>query len=279
MPDMGDSPTSAIGTPDEIRVHLRALQDAGVDQVLLMHQGGRMPFEANCRSLELFAKAVMPEFVDGEDEREAPEGRAARAGDRSRDRRKAYLPPPGEVPEVAAYGHFSHARTLRTPRWNMRRRKRPQVRSVSLPTPARSVSAARSLSTHVCTCVMVMGHTEEESGVTGSDDHPATEPRRDGAPAGRTGPGGRVFELLGMRVVDNGGEWMFALDRSSVGDASNNACYASQVTPEQWALEQALTSAMDDERTGGRRSCARRTSSGPGRSAALVPLRHPLPRA
>ena len=24
-------------------------------------------------------------------------------------RRKAYLPPPGEVPEVAAYGHFSHA--------------------------------------------------------------------------------------------------------------------------------------------------------------------------
>ena len=34
----------------------------------------------------------------------------------------------------------------------------------------------------------------------------------------------RVFELLGIRVVDNGGEWLFALIDPSVGDASNNAC-------------------------------------------------------
>ena len=54
----------------------------------------------------------------------------------------------------------------------------------------------------------------------------------------------RVFELLGMRVVDNGGEWLFALVDPSVGDASNNACYASEVTPEQWTLEQTLASAM-----------------------------------
>ena len=54
----------------------------------------------------------------------------------------------------------------------------------------------------------------------------------------------RVYELLGMRVVDNGGEWLFALVDPSVGDASNNACYASEVTPAQWALEQSLSSAM-----------------------------------
>jgi hypothetical protein len=54
----------------------------------------------------------------------------------------------------------------------------------------------------------------------------------------------RVFELLGMRVVDNGGEWLFALVDPSVGDASNNACYASEVTPDQWTLEQTLTTAM-----------------------------------
>ncbi len=54
----------------------------------------------------------------------------------------------------------------------------------------------------------------------------------------------RVFELLGMRVLDNGGEWLFALIDPLVGDPSNNACYASQVTPEQWTLEQALTSVM-----------------------------------
>ena len=29
----------------------------------------------------------------------------------------------------------------------------------------------------------------------------------------------RVFELLNMRVVDNGGEWMFALVDPSIGDA------------------------------------------------------------
>ena len=55
----------------------------------------------------------------------------------------------------------------------------------------------------------------------------------------------RVFELLGMRVIDNGGEWLYALIDPLVGDASNNACYASQVTPEQWTLEQTLASAMD----------------------------------
>jgi hypothetical protein len=56
----------------------------------------------------------------------------------------------------------------------------------------------------------------------------------------------RVFELLGMRVVDHGGEWVFALIDPSVGDASNNACYASEVTPEQWTLEQSLTAVMAD---------------------------------
>ena len=55
---------------------------------------------------------------------------------------------------------------------------------------------------------------------------------------------GRVFELLGMRVLDSGGVWLSALIDPAVGDRSNNACYASQVTPEQWTLEQSLISAM-----------------------------------
>ena len=56
----------------------------------------------------------------------------------------------------------------------------------------------------------------------------------------------RVFELLGMCVVDNGGEWMFARVDPAVADVANNACYASQVTPEQWRLEQSLTAAMTE---------------------------------
>jgi len=111
FPKMGDSPTSAIGTPDQIREHLRALQAAGVDQVMLMHQAGHLDHDANCRSLELFATEVMPEFVEGEaervaakDERLAPAIEAAMA-------RKQYLAMPEEIPVVEAYGHFSHLPT------------------------------------------------------------------------------------------------------------------------------------------------------------------------
>ena len=50
----------------------------------------------------------------------------------------------------------------------------------------------------------------------------------------------RVFETLGLRVRDKGGIWFHAFIDPAVADLSNNACYASEVTPEQWALEQAL---------------------------------------
>src|SRR4029453_16983220 len=70
FPELGDSPTSAIGTPEQIREHLRALQAAGVDQVMLMHQAGRLDHDANCRSLELVAHEVMPEFVEGDKDRD-----------------------------------------------------------------------------------------------------------------------------------------------------------------------------------------------------------------
>jgi catechol 2,3-dioxygenase-like lactoylglutathione lyase family enzyme len=56
---------------------------------------------------------------------------------------------------------------------------------------------------------------------------------------------GQVFELLGMRVLDRGGTWMTALVDPELGDFSNNACYASEVTPEQWALEQTLAAAIE----------------------------------
>ena len=54
----------------------------------------------------------------------------------------------------------------------------------------------------------------------------------------------RVFELLGLRVSDDGGTWMFARIDPAIGDVANNACYASEMTPEQWALEQALAAVI-----------------------------------
>ena len=68
----------------------------------------------------------------------------------------------------------------------------------------------------------------------------------------------RVFELLGLRVSDDGGTWMFARVDPAIGDVSNNACYASEMTPEQWALEQALAAALaaDGDDSPGVRSTA-----------------------
>lgn len=59
-----------IGTPDRIRRFLRAYAQAGVDQVIFVSQAGCNQHEHICESLELFANEVMPEFLEGEEERE-----------------------------------------------------------------------------------------------------------------------------------------------------------------------------------------------------------------
>ena len=61
---------NCIGTPDHIRKHLRTFDEAGVDQVVFIQQGGRNRHEHICESLELFASDVMPEFQEHEVERE-----------------------------------------------------------------------------------------------------------------------------------------------------------------------------------------------------------------
>ncbi|MGH7899914.1 MAG: LLM class flavin-dependent oxidoreductase, partial [Candidatus Binatia bacterium] len=50
-----------IGTPEDMRAHLRAMQEAGVDQVIFLQQAGRNQHGHICESLELFAREVMPE--------------------------------------------------------------------------------------------------------------------------------------------------------------------------------------------------------------------------
>ena len=60
----------AVGTPDQIRELLRGYVEAGIDQVIFVSQAGHTKHEHICESLELFARAVMPEFQDGEEARE-----------------------------------------------------------------------------------------------------------------------------------------------------------------------------------------------------------------
>jgi alkanesulfonate monooxygenase SsuD/methylene tetrahydromethanopterin reductase-like flavin-dependent oxidoreductase (luciferase family) len=61
---------SGIGTPDDMRLHLRAFQESGVDQVIFMQQAGRNKHDHICASLDLFAAEVMPEFKREVEERE-----------------------------------------------------------------------------------------------------------------------------------------------------------------------------------------------------------------
>ena len=58
-----------IGTPTQLREHLRKFADAGVDQAVFIQQGGNNLHEHICEDLELFAKDVMPEFKAEEEAR------------------------------------------------------------------------------------------------------------------------------------------------------------------------------------------------------------------
>ena len=51
-----------VGSPETIREKLWQLQEAHVDQVILLNQAGKTSHRDICDSLEMFAREVMPEF-------------------------------------------------------------------------------------------------------------------------------------------------------------------------------------------------------------------------
>jgi alkanesulfonate monooxygenase SsuD/methylene tetrahydromethanopterin reductase-like flavin-dependent oxidoreductase (luciferase family) len=57
-----DAGQGGIGTPDQVRAHLSRYEQAGVDQVIFVQQSGLNKHTHICESLELFAKAIQPEF-------------------------------------------------------------------------------------------------------------------------------------------------------------------------------------------------------------------------
>jgi len=58
----GGTESGGIGTPDDMRKNLKAMQQAGVDQVIFLQQAGKNRHDHICESLELFAADVLPEF-------------------------------------------------------------------------------------------------------------------------------------------------------------------------------------------------------------------------
>lgn len=95
-----------IGTPDEMRKHLRGFADAGVDQVSFIQQGGRNKHEDICNSLEMFAAEVMPEFKEFETERQARKAEELAPYIEAAMKRKTYMKAlsDDEIPNVVALG-------------------------------------------------------------------------------------------------------------------------------------------------------------------------------
>ena len=130
-----------IGTPDELRDHLRAFAETGVDQVAFIQQGGRNRHEDICASLELFAKDVLPEFKEKEDERQrrkmeelAPWLEKAMA---RKERMKALRDE--EIPEVAALGRqIIETQQAITPEQEEQAKRMSQIGHVPLEDPAKA---------------------------------------------------------------------------------------------------------------------------------------------
>ncbi len=95
-----------IGTPDQLREHLRSFQDAGVDQVCFIQQGGRNKHEHICESLELFGAKVMPEFKEDEEKREREKlEELAPYLEKAMARKKGMRPlEDREIPKITALG-------------------------------------------------------------------------------------------------------------------------------------------------------------------------------
>jgi alkanesulfonate monooxygenase SsuD/methylene tetrahydromethanopterin reductase-like flavin-dependent oxidoreductase (luciferase family) len=96
----------SIGTPDDVRAHLRLMEEAGVDQVVFIQQAGRNRHDHICQSMELFASAVMPEFAARRAERERKKAEELAPYVEAALSRKRWMPPlaEGEIPVVKSYG-------------------------------------------------------------------------------------------------------------------------------------------------------------------------------
>jgi len=101
---MAERNANGIGTPDDIREHITAFQDAGVDQVIFLQQAGRNRHDHICQSLELFAAEVMGGFKAQVAEREARKAQELAPYVAAAMARKAWMKPLAdhEIPVVPA---------------------------------------------------------------------------------------------------------------------------------------------------------------------------------
>ena len=96
-----------IGTPETVANHCRLFEEAGVDQVVFIQQGGNNRHEHIVEALELFSARVMPEFKERHAAREARKMEELAPYLEAAFERKRAVEGNGEAvepPEVPSYG-------------------------------------------------------------------------------------------------------------------------------------------------------------------------------
>ena len=98
--------SGGIGTPDDMKAHLRKFEEVGVDQVTFIQQAGMNKHEHICESLEIFARDVMPEFKERAADRVATKEAELAPYIEAALARKQYMPMPSDedIPVFQALG-------------------------------------------------------------------------------------------------------------------------------------------------------------------------------
>ena len=108
--------SSGIGTPEDMRKHLKSFRASGVDQVIFLQQAGRNRHDHICEALELFAGEVMPAFKAEAAVREARKAEELAPYIAAALKRKQWMKPLAEheIPVVkASVERAQRAHTLR----------------------------------------------------------------------------------------------------------------------------------------------------------------------
>jgi alkanesulfonate monooxygenase SsuD/methylene tetrahydromethanopterin reductase-like flavin-dependent oxidoreductase (luciferase family) len=141
LPEAGAA--RGIGTPEQLRTHLKSFEDAGVDQVAFIQQGGKNRHDHICQSLELFAREVLTEFDEREETRAERKQQELAPFIEQAMMRKEKMAPLAEdrIPSFFALGRQVAATEQLTPEQAAARRRMLAAAHVPLEDPAKSPAA------------------------------------------------------------------------------------------------------------------------------------------
>ncbi len=92
-PDLPLLAAPGIGTPENYLKLAMEFQNAGVDQMIFLQQGGKNRHEHICESLEYFARDVLPYFLEDRDSRQAAKEKELAPFIEAAMARKQYMKP------------------------------------------------------------------------------------------------------------------------------------------------------------------------------------------